>query len=746
MSRQKRLNAVATITVVAAFPAFPLFADEPSKPQVEAPQAETTADFVAKEAGDPLDGFDVSLLDLPENASVEATRARLRAIQLEQIRRQTEFNARALKVADEAGNRDAVYSYLSQGSIRPSTPLDPNPNSVAGKIYAFHVATFRRLADAPELPLEVRGEYYRRYLDLAPFASPEAVVSVENMQAFFNALLAEEEAKPSPDLGRVITLRERVQNAIVYIPPQNIRRSKFDRADAEKLLDVPQGESAEFYDAYSLQLYAAYQSAPKDASFDALRSRLVEAKNETLRLRREARKQEAETFDRDAVQRLLDVPYGETTAFYLERFQKLNEIFQEIAPNPELFPTTQKVEAAIAYVAKRLAYADDLSPLERFDYFRRWVPSLDLNGLLDALDAETARDATSEIDRQRRPYLELALLQKRATLVFFEDADVKTKRGLGLGNDATQGPTDVFGNPQIDSERATRVLALADQYVARALDGATPWRLGGSWAQEAAQFAYGVEQRFDDPKLAAYIGKAIAARLAESDAESDRQIGLSLSRKILNEELRARFEGRFIPVEGQNLDGTPFDWSVYRGAPTLIEIVKVSPLGTPIVRNRLAPTTIKAGERGVDTPSLPAKQGAAASVANAGAPFLAELGAQLDEYEKAGLRRVRYVAAPLETARLFVEQVQNAASADAVAKTDYILKSYADNAPIFAAPSDAEFVTPTSWRNHWTDALYQQPQAILVDADGKTLANDVDAQKFGEALRKLFPNVAAKAK
>lgn len=615
MSRQKRLNAVATVAVVAAFPLFPIFADAPSKPQVEAPRAETTADFVAKEAGAPLDGFDVSLLDLPENASVEATRARLRAIQLEQIRRQTEFHARALKVADEAGNRDAVYSYLSQGRIRPSTPFDPN--SFAGKIYAFHVAAFHRLADAPELPLEVRGEYYRRYLDLAPFASPEAVVSVENMQAFFNALLAEEEAKPSPDLGRVFTLRERVQNAISYVPSQNIRRSKFDRADAEKLLDVPQGESAEFYDAYSLQLYAAYQSAPKDASFDDLRARLVEAKNETLRLRREARKREAEAFDRDAVKRLLDVPYGETTAFYLERFQKLNEIFQEIAPNPELFPTTQKVEAAIAYVAKRLAYADDLSPLERFDYFRRWVPSLDLNGLLDALDAETARDATSEIDRQRRPYLELALLQKRATLIALEDVDVKTKRGLGLGDDATQGPTDVFGNPQIDSERATRVLALADQYVARALDGATPWRLGGSWAQEAAQFALGVEQRF---------------------------------------------------------------------------------------------------------------------------------GAPLAEYEKAGLRRVRYVAAPLETARLFAEQVQAAESSDAAEETAYVLKSYADQTPIFAAPSNAEFVTPTSWRNHWTDALYQQTQAILVDADGKTLATDVDVQKFGAALRQLFPNVAAEAK
>ena len=261
------------------------------------------------------------------------------------------------------------------------------------------VATFRRLADAPELPLEVRGEYYRRYLDLAPFASPEAVVSVENMQAVFNALLAEEEAKPSPDLGRVFTLRERVQNAIVYIPPQNIRRSKFDRADAEKLLDVPQGESAEFYDAYSLQLYAAYQSAPKDASFDDLRARLVEAKNETLRLRREARKREAETFDRDAVKRLLDVPYGETTAFYLERFQKLNEIFQEIAPNPELFPLTQKVEAEIAYVAKRLAYADLLAQ------------PLDGRALPTAASDSRRRRRQNARERRRRPKVRRGVAQ-----------------------------------------------------------------------------------------------------------------------------------------------------------------------------------------------------------------------------------------------------------------------------------------------------------------------------------------------
>ncbi|MBR4976995.1 MAG: hypothetical protein IKY61_08060, partial [Thermoguttaceae bacterium] len=167
MSRQKRLSAVATTALVASFSVFPLFADEPTKPQVESAQADN-ADAVFT---DPLAGFDVSLLDLPENASVEATRARLRSIQMEQIRLKTEYDARVSKAADAAQNRDEVFFYLYPTGPRPQKPLDPN--ALAGKIYAFRVAALRRLADAEELPLEVRGEYYRQYVELAPFASAE---------------------------------------------------------------------------------------------------------------------------------------------------------------------------------------------------------------------------------------------------------------------------------------------------------------------------------------------------------------------------------------------------------------------------------------------------------------------------------------------------------------------------------------------------------------------------------------------
>jgi hypothetical protein len=309
-----------------------------------------------------------------------------------------------------------------------------------------------------------------------------------------------------------------------------------------------------------------------------------------------------------------------------------------------------------------------------------------------------------------------------------EDADETTRQQV-LGDDALQSEINVFGLSPTQAEKAPRVLAIADKYAARALDGALPWQLGGSWAKEAARFALDVERLSQDPALATFIAQEIAARLAKSENESDRQVGLELSRKVLSQELRTNFAGRFLPVEGQNLDGTPFDWNAYRGAPTLIEIVRVSPLGTPIARNIFAPTQEKA------------KPGFA-TVAQS---RLDQLAAPLAEYEKAGLRRVRYVAAPLETARLFVEQVQNAARSNGEDASR--LKSYADETPIFAATADAEFVTSTTWRNHWTDALYQQySQAILVDADGKTLANEVDFHNFAKALRELFPNVAAKAK
>ncbi|MBP3530227.1 MAG: hypothetical protein J6K25_03475 [Thermoguttaceae bacterium] len=693
--------------------------DEPNPPLASVPSD------LAEKVGEPLDGFDVSLLDLPENAPVETTRARLRSIQAEQIRCNAAFNRRVTERARSTRNPEILSACVFIGEERCATA--PDPNGVAGKVLAFRVAAYRRLADAPELPAEVRGEYYRRYLDLAPLASPEVCGSVEKAKAFFATLLAEEEAKPSPDLGRVFALRDAVSLSINYVPYARRTAAKpFDLDAAAQLLDVPSGENSEFYDKYGFKLKSAYHATPRNAAFDDLRAKIVDASQEALRLRREAQKREADAFDRAAFNRLLDVPSGETAAFYRQRFQELKDVYDEIALNPRLQRFASRALDARNDVAKRLAYADDLSPLERFDYLRRWVPSLDLNGLLDALDAETVRDATSEIDRLRRPYLELALLQKRASLVSLEDVDVETKLQLGLGDDALQGEADALGRPQIAPGRATRVLTIADEYVARALDGAIPWELGASWAQKAVQFALNAETFFDDPELATYIGKEIAARLAESESEPDRQAGLQLSRNLLRQELNVRFDGRFLPVEGQNLDGTPFDWSAYRGAPTLIEIVNVDPTGAPLVRNPFASRSLQDGNRVVDA-----------------RPSFAQLAASLDEYAKAGLRRVRYITSTPEVARLFAQRVAEAANAESDDATVQKLKSYADETLIFAAPLEAELIAPTSLRNHWQEALPQGKRAILVDVDGKTLANDADG-KIGDELKRLFPDVAPK--
>ncbi|MBQ7029751.1 MAG: hypothetical protein IJN32_05865, partial [Thermoguttaceae bacterium] len=48
MFRRKRLNAAATLAVVAAFPVFPLFADEPTPTNDAASQAFASAELSAE--------------------------------------------------------------------------------------------------------------------------------------------------------------------------------------------------------------------------------------------------------------------------------------------------------------------------------------------------------------------------------------------------------------------------------------------------------------------------------------------------------------------------------------------------------------------------------------------------------------------------------------------------------------------------------------------------------------------------
>ena len=132
--------------------------------------------------------------------------------------------------------------------------------------------------------------------------------------------------------------------------------------------------------------------------------------------------------------------------------------------------------------------------------------------------------------------------------------------------------------------------------------------------------------------------------------------------------------------------------------------------------------------------------------------------ATLDEYAKAGLRRVRYVAAPLEIARQFAERVRLAAnpnSTDSTGSTDSTLSpadavEVAANREQYLTYNDAiPTVAPTPSAENWLAQLRIDVGWVLVDADGKTLAaypkrpkNRDDAPEIGDTLKQLFPNVA----
>ena len=92
MFRRNRLNAVATTALVAAFPVFPLFADEPTAKDDAATQAVATAETGAAQTFELPDlnaafaDFNVSLLEIPDGESVEFYRERAAALQVEPLR------------------------------------------------------------------------------------------------------------------------------------------------------------------------------------------------------------------------------------------------------------------------------------------------------------------------------------------------------------------------------------------------------------------------------------------------------------------------------------------------------------------------------------------------------------------------------------------------------------------------------------------------------------------------------------
>ena len=401
-----------------------------------------------------------------------------------------------------------------------------------------------------------------------------------------------------------------------------------------------------------------------------------------------AQRKEAAAIDVAAVEKLLDVPQDESAAFYLERYNETQKIASTLrdynnAGVCDLRDLENRLSETLPTLARRLAYADDLAPLERFEYFVRYIYSCDVEEMRAALEVETARDATSEIDRARKPFLENHLLETRL------------KRAV---NDARKNLPEVDRHRSqvkiqtpISPELEATFAELFDEIAERVDDGALPWELEKTWAFHASYLA-SVVGSYVGPEYATRLHKQLCAALADDEDETSRRYLEFFQTAVRNEELKTRFDGFPVEISATLLDGTPFDWASYRGAPVLIEIVRVDADGDVL---RRAPLDV----------------------------------ASLDAYEKAGLRRVCYVAKPLETASSYAERIRNFVGDDAI-----------------------PLVAPTELNATWLVKLRVSAHWVLVDADGKTLAacpkrpmNRDDAPEIGDALKRLFPNVSVES-
>ncbi|MBR4833737.1 MAG: hypothetical protein IKU86_05300 [Thermoguttaceae bacterium] len=714
MPRRKLLNVVATTALAVAFPACSLFADEPT-PLDAAPQAVASDAFVLPDLNDAFADFNVSLFDIPVDEPLEFYQKRVddlerewKRVSMPYVRRLSEsLEASSRRASDapasfqDSPGRDAYFFFGSPNNIPTPSGLVAAPaDSVPARYAAALASLLKRLADSAELSVDLRYRYYCAWTNVA--AGPLGKEPLEKLRSFYEEQLAVEKAKSPLDLRRVYHLRESLKaidreaeervGLVVPLPP-------FDRAAVEKLLDVPQGESVDFYAKRSQKLTVALRRAPQKEEDRAFISKIREAQSATGRLWREAALREADALDVDAAKKLLDVPRGESAAFYRTRYQETQNLRAKLlgycnAGADDLGDLRENLGAALPTLAKRLAYADDLDPFERFDYFKRWIGFCGVEELRDALDAEIARDATSDFDLARRAYVEYRLLDARLTAAIAEAR--KDLPPMERSQATTRLETSI--SPKLRAVFDEIFYEIAE----RADDGALPWPLGETWSKKAEYFAIRVDG-YVGPELATRLRKEVCAALADSEDETDRRVVRSMEPKIRANE----FIDVELPVAGQTLDGKPFDWASYRGVPVLIEIARLDENGGEL-QARVEP----------------------AFVVDLDGANVFEL---LAEYEKAGLRRVSYLSATLDAARKFAE---SAANADSNAP-------YAE--PFVCSPQD---VAP---ENDWTRRLGVDWKRcwILVDKDGCVLAT-IPRRPAGvpqtpeivDVLKRLFPNVS----
>lgn len=735
MSCRKRFCVVATTALVASLPAaLPLFADEstavPSRAaiaefQKTAPLAPNASSAKLYDADAAFADFDLSLFEIPDGKDAAFYIERVAQIEREWSRRVLEYRERQRKAAQERGESpnkidpSAAMLTAPLGTLigGPNGSLVPAPaDSVPARRAVALEDLFGRLADDASLPLDVRGAYYQRWREAASRRFRNEGASALEERDFYARLLADEKTKSPLDAGRVRYLSAAVAGCEARRQNDETRQKSFASAEIEKLVDVPQGESSEFYRKRLWELNAAGQFLRSDSSGSKkLLALVLDAFRVAEANLAKAHKKEADEFDRAAAQKILDVPQGQSAEFYLDLYERLQTLGGQVSSYSQYSEyrdlsrlETQIRGETIPELNRRLANADDLEPFERFDRFVAWVGSRVALGDVDALQSalETpslSEESTAEIDANRTPCLERAILQARLRVVEINAA--KARDALAPGLSLLEKQALEQSVPPLASDAAIELREIAAEVAERADDGAIPWELGASWATFAQAFGLQLEKL--DPEIAKTFRKDVCATLAHSDGEVAVNVRRELERKIR----QAEFVGFRIQPQGRGLNGKPFDWTSLRGAPVLLVSGSVDASYAPQYDREFIPKCVDAGLQIVRYQS------------------------DLTSAQNDSQRRLEQKA---NRARLELQGFSPSSLLDNVSTAAYLVPDEGKTRGVDDWPYEHGIV--------WTNF------AVLFDAEGRVVAtspkllNDFSAPELGEELRRLFPEIPLSTK
>lgn len=451
MSRRLFVNAAAIAAATTAFfVSAPTFADEPP-PTAETSQEPTAEEIMKSDDPYAAIGFNEELLDVPDGKPARFYDDRLGLLLGERLRCDVRLKNRYARDAAASAKPDGFCGTPSVNVSKAALPpfgcvlhmgdarlwRPAKPGTVSARTLDVVLQASLKVAESQELERSRRDEGFRAHID-----AQTAIWQIypRETRRFLLQKLAEVESQTPVDLGRAVFLRERLELAeqevlLHFYRSESGVGARLGSADVEKLLDVPKGESAEFY-----------------------RARLAEIREALL-----------------VVDGSLRADKQGLGAFEAP----LNDASTE--------------------VSLRLADADDASPSERFAHFQRAVDRLADSGAVDRLqdvaEREAARDAVDATDEARTSCVELAILSAR--LRNLETASLKrSATGRGLRS------------PEAQAEWSRIEIELLE----RVDDGEIAWKLGGSWARVAEDFARRVQNL--DRDVAARFRHDFGARLA----------------------------------------------------------------------------------------------------------------------------------------------------------------------------------------------------------------------------------------